>query len=73
MVVQVGEGRMDKRVGGEETAEMRLDIGMEKTVRMVRGAESKFKVLERLRVSDNLEAEGMGPMERMALLQEMSS
>jgi hypothetical protein len=45
MVVPVAEVRMAKLVAGEETAEMRLGIVMERTAKMVLGVASKFSVL----------------------------
>jgi hypothetical protein len=46
MEVLVAEGRMVKPVGGEETAETRQSIAMERTVRMVLEAASKLNILQ---------------------------
>jgi hypothetical protein len=46
MAVRAEEERMGKLVDEEEMAGMQLGIGMERMVRMVLGAESKFHVLE---------------------------
>jgi len=42
MAVRAVEARMVNLVGGEEMAEMRLGIGMERTARMVLRAASKL-------------------------------
>ena len=69
MVVRAEEDRMDKLVGGDGMAEMRLGIGMERTGRMAREVESKSKLFERWSLSDSFEAEATGQMARMELRQ----